>query len=57
MSKLRLVVLLGLTLLLNSFSFAMVRNDDRDRDRAYRKHHRHHQKHKKHVHDRDARWM
>src|SRR6266481_3431439 len=59
MSRLRLVLLLGLTLLLNSFSFGVVRNDDRDRDRDYKKHHRHHQKHKKHgrFHERDARWM
>ena len=58
MEKLRLVLLLGLSLVLNSFAFAAFREGNHEND--YSKYHRHHHKHKKHhtaVNDRDERWL
>ncbi|HET6840639.1 MAG TPA: hypothetical protein VFK06_03005 [Candidatus Angelobacter sp.] len=57
MNKLRLVLLLGLSLVLNSFALAVF---DGNHENDYSKHHRHHHKHKKHhtaVNDRDERWL
>jgi hypothetical protein len=58
MKKLRLVLLLGLSLVLNSFAGAAVRDGIHEND--YGKRHHHHHKHKKHhtaVNDRDERWL
>jgi hypothetical protein len=58
MKKLRLVLLLGLSLVLNSFAWAVVFDGNHEND--YSRRHRHHHKHKKQhtvANGRDERWL